>query len=70
MQLKDLVKTERIKRGLTFSEAAEIIGINRFYYSEIENGRICGMKTLKKIAVFCHKDYSEVRMIVDAHENN
>lgn len=70
MQLKDLVKTERLRRGLTFSEAAAIIEINKFYYSEIENGKIPGMKTLRKIAAFCHKDYAEVYMIVEAHEHN
>lgn len=70
MELKDLVKTERLKRGMTFTEASACIGINRFYYSQIENGKICGMATLKKIAKFCHKSYAEVYMIVEAHENN
>jgi transcriptional regulator with XRE-family HTH domain len=49
MNLEKL-KRFRMAKGLNQTEFAEKLGVDRSYYSQIENGRVPSMALLEKIA--------------------
>lgn len=54
------VKKYRIKQGLTQSELGEIIGVTSDYISQIERGRVPGIKTAKKLSKLFNKTIEEL----------
>lgn len=54
------VKKHRLKQGLTQSELGEIIGVTSDYISQIERGRVPGIKTAKKLSKLFNKTIEEL----------
>ncbi|MDA3812359.1 MAG: helix-turn-helix transcriptional regulator [Spirochaetaceae bacterium] len=53
MKLSELMRSERIKQGMTLDVASEKVGISKVYLSDIERGKKRPLKkeTLEKLAI-------------------
>lgn len=54
------MKELRIKRSLTQKELAEVLDVTSDYISQIERGRLPGIKTAKRIASFFNTTIDEI----------
>ena len=60
MNLSDFLKKDRENQGLTQSEYAKLLGINRGTLSHLETNRLPSPKTSKKLVSYFNKPLSEL----------
>ena len=60
MELKDLLKNERISKGLTQEDFAKVLSITRGTLSHLEIGRIPSADTAKKLSTYFNKPINEL----------
>lgn len=54
------VKKYRKEKGLTQSELGDIVGVTSDYISQIERGRVPGIKTAQKLSKLFNKTIEEL----------
>jgi len=69
IKLKDFLREERDRRGLTQRELSEKANISLPMISYIENGKKAGRRTLVKLATMLEVDYLFLRQINNTEEN-
>ncbi|MDY0386927.1 MAG: helix-turn-helix transcriptional regulator [Methanolobus sp.] len=68
IKLKDFLREERDRRGLTQRELSEKANISLPMISYIENGKKAGRRTLVKLATMLEVDYLFLRQINNTEE--
>ncbi|URZ00672.1 hypothetical protein CLROS_020210 [Clostridium felsineum] len=60
MELMELLKTDRINKGMTQKDYAKVLNITRGTLSHLEKGRSPSAETAKKISSYFNKPISEL----------
>jgi len=68
MKLGDFVREERLNRGMTQNEFADVLGLSYVSINTLENKNQCGIKIIKKLSEYLQVSIPELRAMLD--ENN
>lgn len=63
MEIKDLLKSRRLEKGLTMKEVADAVGVNEGTISRYESGDIANMKRSSIVALSKVLDIPPIRFI-------